>query len=87
MSTQGTATVNFGAGALDASVAVTGQSAITTSNLVEAWAAVSGGDDTPWVDQLQVYAGNIVAGIGFTIYVKPAQGKAFGSFTINWVWN
>ena len=86
MSTQGTATVNFGSGAPDASVVVTGQSGITTANLVEAWPAVQG-DDSAWVDGIQCYAGNIVNGTGFTIYAKPLMGNALGSYTINWVWN
>ena len=87
MSTQGTATASFGAGAQDVAVVVTGQSSITTSNLVEAWPAVLNNDDSPWVEQLKCYAGNIVNGVGFTIYVKPAQGNAIGNYTINWVWN
>jgi hypothetical protein len=87
MATQGTATVNFGSGATDASVAVTGQGAITTANLVEAWPLVSGNDDSPWVEHMTAYAGNIINGTGFTIYVKPAVGFAFGSYSIGWVWN
>lgn len=86
MATQGSTTVNFGSGAMEATATVTGQSAITTSNLVEAWPAWSG-DDSPWVEQMEVIAGNIVAGTGFTILVKPAIGKAYGTYTINWVWN
>jgi hypothetical protein len=87
MATQGSTTVNFGSGALDAQVAVTGQAGITTGNLVEAWTSWNGTDDSPWVEQMQCTAGNIVAGTGFTIVVKPAMGRAYGSYTINWVWN
>lgn len=87
MSTQGTITANFGAGALDIAITVTGQSGITTANLVEAWPAVLANDDSPWVDQIQCWAGNIINGTGFTIYVKPNNGNAIGSYTINWVWN
>jgi hypothetical protein len=92
MSTQGTATVDFGSsGALDASVAVTGQAAILTSNLVEAWlsmaASANNTGDNAFAENLEVRAGNIVAGTGFTIYVKCTFGKAFGQYNINWVWN
>jgi len=77
---QGTATLNFGAfpGQTDATVAVTGQTGITGTSLVEAWifptAATDHSADEHWVDGPQVVvAGNIVAGTGFTIYasVKP----------------
>ena len=92
MSTQGTAVVNFGSGALEASVAVTGQSGITTSNLVEAWALAnetvgSQPNDAAWVELLRVYAIRIVGGTGFTIIVKPQLGSAFGSYNVGWVWN
>lgn len=84
---QGTATIVFGSGALEASTIVTGQTAITGTNLVEAWASWNGIDDSNWVEQMTIRAGKIVAGTGFTILVKPATGMAFGSYTINWVWN
>ena len=92
MPTQGTAVVNFGSGALEATVAVTGQAGLTGANLVEAWALCNetiGGqqDDTAWVEMLQVYVINIIAGTGFTILVKPVTGLAFGSFNVGWVWN
>ena len=93
MSTQGTAVVNFGSGAMEASVAVTGQSGFTAgTNLVEAWPLANetiGGvqDDTCWVEQMQVYAINQTTGTGFTILMKPMVGKAYGSFNVGWVWN
>lgn len=89
MATQGTNTINFGTGALDASIDITGQATILTSNLVEAWPAIpnSGSDDTVWVDGIQCYAGKIINGVGFTIWAKPLLGKAFGNVTVNWVWN
>lgn len=74
MASQGTAVINFGAapGGYEAVVAITGQVGIGTSNLVEAWVI-----DTPTadhsadehrIDPPRVFAGNIVAGVGFTIY-------------------
>jgi hypothetical protein len=74
MAGQGTTTIDFGAfpGATDATVVITGQAAITTSNLVEAWinptATADHTADEHWVDPPEVFAGNIVNGTGFTIY-------------------
>jgi hypothetical protein len=74
--TTGEAELNFGAfpGASDASVAVTGQAAILTTSKVEAWlrltATADHSADEHWVETIAVYAGNISAGVGFTIYGK-----------------
>lgn len=70
----GTATLNFGAfpGVSDASVAVTGQTAIVAGSLVEAWirptATADHTADEHMIETLKVFAANIVAGTGFTIY-------------------
>lgn len=93
MSAQGTASVNFGSGALEASVAVTGQAGFTAgTNLVEAWmlaneAVGSQNDDSVWVEQMQCFATYAVTGTGFTIIVKPALGRAVGTYNVGWVWN
>jgi len=74
MAGQGTATLDFGAfpGASDASVAVTGQAGILAGSLVEAWlfpaATTDHTADEHWVETIEVMAGNVVAGTGFTIY-------------------
>ena len=71
---QGTATLNFGAfpGASDASVAVTGQGAILAASLVEAWlrpeTTADHSADEHMLETIKVFAANIVAGTGFTIY-------------------
>lgn len=76
MGATGTTTVDFGAfpGASDASVVVTGQASIVSGSLVEAWirpeATADHTADEHWVETLQVMAGSIVAGTGFTIYAK-----------------
>ncbi len=71
----GHAEVDFGAlpGKLDASVAVTGQAGILAGSVVKAWIRLL---DTPehtadehMIAPLKVFAGNIVPGTGFTIYV------------------
>lgn len=74
MSGTGTASLDFGVfpGALDASVAVTGQASILGTSLVEAWiypaATADHTHDEHLVDPPRVIAGSIVAGVGFTIY-------------------
>ena len=72
----GSAEVDFGAfpGASDASVTITGQSGIlSTSRVFAKIAAVATVDhsaDEHWAETIDVVAGNIVAGVGFTIYAK-----------------
>jgi hypothetical protein len=73
MSSQGTATINFGAapGGYEASVAVA-SAAIGATNLVEAWvyptATADHSADEHLIDPPRVMAGSVVAGVGFTIY-------------------
>lgn len=71
----GTAVVDFGVfpGKSDASVAVTGQSGILSTSLVEAWLFGSTSDhseDEHRVESLRCDAGSVVAGTGFTIYLS-----------------
>ena len=72
--TTGTAEVDFGAfpGSSHASVAVTGQAAIGTSSIVQAWlrpqATADHTADEHLVETIRVEAGDIVAGTGFTIH-------------------
>lgn len=74
MGATGTATLDFGAfpGASDASLVITGQVGILAGSLIEAWlrpaATADHTADEHVVETLQVMAGNIVAGTGFTIY-------------------
>jgi len=88
MSATGTATVNFGPAATDvtATVSATG---ITGASLVEAWvlpaSTASNTADNHWVEDLVVVAGNIVAGVGFTIYAKCRNGLAHGIYNLGWV--
>jgi hypothetical protein len=74
MGAQGTTTVDFGAypGSDSTSVAVTGQAAILSGSLVEAWifpaATADHTHDEHLVDPPRVIAGSVSAGTGFTIY-------------------
>lgn len=80
MGAQGTATLDFGAfpGKSDASVTVTGQAAIEAGSLVEAWirpvATADHSEDEHMVETLKVFAANIVAATGFTIYGFNTSG-------------
>lgn len=100
MGAQGTSSLDFGAfpGASDSSLAVTGQGSILTGSLVEAWilpaATADHSADEHIVEELEIYAGNIVAATGFTIYGvhKPkashgADTRLYGVWNIGWVWN
>lgn len=70
----GTTTLNFGSfpGGSDTLVNITGQTAITPSSFVEAWlvptATADHTADEHLVETIKVLAGNIVNGVGFTIY-------------------
>lgn len=105
MATTGTGTLDFGAfpGASDASLIITGQGAILAGSLLEAWirpvATADHSADEHMVETLKIFAGNIVAGTGFTIYGYNTNqinegGSAcgmgtriYGQWTVAWVWN
>ena len=94
--TVGTAVVDFGAfpGGSDASVVITGQAAIlagakVAANLV-ATATADHSADEHWVEELSCVAGNIVAGTGFTIYMKNTtpigDTGIYGQWSVAWQW-
>jgi hypothetical protein len=89
MGATGTTTIDFGAfpGKSDASVAVTGQAAIVSGSLVEAWIRpVDSADhlaDEHLVEHIKIVAGNIVAGTGFTIYAFNVTPQIPGSDDID----
>ena len=70
----GTAVLDFGAfpGKSDASVDVIGQGGIVAGSVVSAWlrpaATADHTADEHMVETIKVFAGNIIAGTGFTIY-------------------
>lgn len=95
MANSGTTTVDFGSGAPEGNdthktVTITGQTAIASGSLVEAWVrGTSSADhtiDEHMVENLKVEAGNIVVGTGFDIVVTCTLGKTYGVFNLNWVW-
>lgn len=93
MATQGTTTVDFGSfpGAPDANVVITGQTGISAGSLVEAWIlpvlSVDHSADEHLVDPPRLVAGDIVAGTGFTIFAFASARRAYGKWTVAWVWN
>lgn len=89
----GTATLDFTAfpGKTDTTLAVTGQASIVAGTLVEAWlrpiATADHSADEHMVEPPRVFAGNIVAGTGFTIYgFSQEPGRLYGTYTIAWAW-
>ena len=74
MGAQGTAILDFGVfpGKSDTSVDVTGQATIAAASLAEAWirpvATADHSADEHMLETLKIFAGNILAGTGFTIY-------------------
>jgi len=90
----GSATLDFGSfpGSGQASVAVTGQTAIVAGSKVEAWLRLAStaehSADEHMVEPIKVTAGNIVAGTGFTVYGEQLLGGlAYATWNVDWVWS
>lgn len=88
----GVATVNFGTvGSSDASVAVTGQSAILATSAANAWiVAAATADHTAdehVVEEIDVIVGPPTAGVGFTIYARTRNVALRGAFSVKWSWS
>ena len=90
----GTATLNFGAhpGVNEASVAVTGQGAISATSKVEAWVMADDTSSNHTASDHRYFAalagltcGTPTAATGFTIYARSTE-KLSGQFTVRWVW-
>lgn len=97
---QGTSLINFGAfpGSVEATVAVTGQTGIVATSLVEAWVLPANtadhSIDEHIIDPPRVIAANITPGTGFTIYgfasAANSEGQYaldWGNWNVAWVWN
>jgi hypothetical protein len=93
VASSGSTTVDFGAfpGATDTSKAITGQAGILAGSLVEAWMlpadTADHKADEHWVEEIQVHAGTIVAGTGFTIYARTRNLRLHGLWNVGWVWS
>lgn len=104
----GIAVLDFGTfpGKSDTSVAVTGQTSIVTLSYVEAWirpiASADHSADEHMLETIQLFAGNIVGGTGFTIYgfntselsepidrtsnIGGVGTRISGQFNVYWAW-
>lgn len=93
MATQGSTVIDFGAhpGATNVSLDITGQGSIASDAEVDAWlTATATADhtiDEHMIDGPIVIAGNVQAGVGFTIYAAAKDGNAYGEWSVSWVWN
>ena len=90
----GTATIDFGSGlgTQEASVVVTGQTAISATSKCEAWIM---GDDTSsnhtasdhrYAPLFLALTCGTPVGTGFTIYGRSTE-QLSGQFTLRWVWS
>lgn len=89
----GSAVIDFGAfpGSNEASVVVTGQSAIQTTSHAEAWMMAEASTDHTDNDAsyaalfIALSCGIPTAGTGFTIYARSTERQQ-GTFQVRWVW-
>lgn len=93
-SATGTATINFGAfpGSNEASVAVTGQTAILATSKVEAFVMADDTSPDHTADDHRYFAlfaamscGTPTAATGFTVHARSAE-KLTGQWIVRWVW-
>jgi hypothetical protein len=67
---------------------ITGQAAIAADSLVKAWlmakATANRSIDEVRLEEMDVVAGNIVPGTGFTIYGKTRNARIRGEFAVGW---
>lgn len=89
----GIATLNFGpggAGQPDAQVVITGQADIDSMATILAGirlqATADHSVDEIRAERIHCYAGDIVDGVGFTIFGELSIGTSYGDFLVNWSW-
>ena len=86
----GTAVIDFGAGATEATVTVTGQTAITATSQVgvalRSEATALNSVDDIYIDPVDVFVTGINVGAGFPILAMARNGLAFGTYKVDWAW-
>ena len=91
----GVAELDFGAfpGSNETSVAITGQTEITSGSSAESWIMADDtttdhtASDHKYAHTLMgITCGSVVAGTGFTIYGRSIH-KMQGKFAVRWVWS
>jgi len=83
--------IDFGAfpGSPDTSLTITGLPGILATSTIDGWIVakdtVDHSADEHWVDPPLVTAGNIVPGVGFTIYATTRDNnRAYGLWSVGW---
>lgn len=93
MSSQGSAVIDFGAfpGSTNTSLAITGQTGIAGTALVDAWLTPKDTADHSLdehvIEPPNILAGSVVTDTGFTIYASTTDGLVYGLWNVSWVWN
>jgi hypothetical protein len=86
----GTAIVDFSAGLTETSVAVTGQTGILSTSqagcALRSEATATNSTDDIYLDPVDVEVIGLTAGTGFTILARARNGKAFGTYKVDWAW-
>jgi hypothetical protein len=90
MANAGQTILDFGATPTDGASVSVADSNILATSLADAWlvampTANTSGDEH-YAENVKVMAGNITAGVGFTIYGQCTLGKTQGKFTVHWAW-
>jgi Carbohydrate esterase, sialic acid-specific acetylesterase len=90
-SVTGSAVVDFGAGNTNVATVITGQAGILSNSIlsvnVVAIATTDHTIDEHVVEALEVRAGNIVPGVGFTVYAASRTGGLAGKYNVHWRWS
>jgi hypothetical protein len=92
MSATGTATIDFGTGSNEASVAVTGQTGILATSKADAFVMAddtsmdhTANDHRYFETFAALSCGTPTVGVGFTVHARSHQ-KLTGAWTVRWVW-
>ena len=94
MGATGSTTATFGAypGTDSTSVVITGQAGIVSGSHVEAWldptqaATADHSPDEHLAVDIDVECESIVAGTGFTVYLRTRNLGQYGAWNVSWVW-
>ena len=93
MGATGTGILNFGvigSPTTETTLAIIGQTGIATTSKLGAWvrldATAEHSADEVRVEDIDIRAGTIVVGTGFTIYGRCNNGKLYGTITVDWAW-
>ncbi len=85
----GQATINFGAfpGSSDTSITVSDTGVQGSSMVLAEILAVASADhsgDEHWAEEIDIRPGNIVVGVGFTIYARTRNAPLYGAWNVSW---